>query len=123
MIAHCCFYRSPHVPHGWDAGVLFAGTLKPLFCSDLFHQFGDCPAITTSGLIEPTRNAMRILRQGSLSGDMPCTRQTEGVLPSRAALQPRLLSVIHGSSYSGAGAGLLIDLAGVIKETFDLEAS
>jgi hypothetical protein len=33
------FYRSPHIPHGWDAGVLFEETRKTLFCSDLFHHF------------------------------------------------------------------------------------
>jgi hypothetical protein len=31
------FYRSPHIPHGWDAGVLFEETRKTLFCSDLFR--------------------------------------------------------------------------------------
>lgn len=116
------FYRSPHIPHGWDAGVLFEETRKTLFCSDLFHHFGDVPAITTSDLIEPTRNAMQFLQQGPLAGYMPYTRQTEGVLRSLAALQPELLAVMHGSSYSGAGAPLLNDLAGVIKETFDHEA-
>src|SRR5215471_12404935 len=38
------FYRSPHIPHGWDAGVLFEETRKTLFCSDLFHHFGKCRA-------------------------------------------------------------------------------
>ena len=33
------FQRSPHLPHGWDAGLLFEETRKTLFCSDLFHQF------------------------------------------------------------------------------------
>jgi flavorubredoxin len=117
------FYRSPHIPHGWDAGVLFEETRKTLFCSDLFHHFGDVPAVTTSDLIEPTRNAMQILQQGPLAGYMPYTRQTEGVLRSLAALQPELLAVMHGSSYSGPSGRLLTDLAGVIKENFDHEAS
>jgi hypothetical protein len=30
------FYRSPHIPHGWDAGVLFEETRKTLFCSTFF---------------------------------------------------------------------------------------
>jgi hypothetical protein len=29
------FYPSPHIPHGWDAGVLFEETQKTLLCSDL----------------------------------------------------------------------------------------
>src|SRR6478736_9050227 len=58
------FYPSPHIPHGWDAGVLFEETTKTLFCSDLFHHFGQVEPITTSDLIGPTRKAMRRLQQG-----------------------------------------------------------
>ncbi len=32
------FLPTPHVPHGWDAGVLFEESEKTLFCSDLFHH-------------------------------------------------------------------------------------
>ena len=113
------FYRSPHIPHGWDAGVLFEETRKTLFCSDLFHHFGNVEAITTSDLIEPTRRAMQQLQQGPLSGYMPYTRHTEGVLRSLAELKPETLAVMHGSSYSGQSDRLLTDLADVIRENFD----
>jgi flavorubredoxin len=113
------FYRSPHIPHGWDAGVLFEETRKTLFCSDLFHHFGDVAPVTSSDLIEPTRKAMQQMQQGPLAGYMPYTRQTEGVLRSLAELKPETLAVMHGSSYIGKSERLLTDLAGVIKETFD----
>ena len=113
------FYRSPHIPHGWDAGLLFEETRKTLFCSDLFHHFGDVEALTTSDLIEPTRQAMQQLQQGPLAGYMPYTRLTEGVLRSLADLRPETLAVMHGSSYSGQGDRPLLDLAAVIKENFD----
>jgi flavorubredoxin len=113
------FYRSPHIPHGWDAGVLFEETRKTLFCSDLFHHFGDVAAVTSSDLIGPTQKAMQQMQQGPLAGYMPYTRQTEGVLRSLADLKPETLAVMHGSSFLGAGDRLLTDLAGVIKETFD----
>src|SRR3982750_423495 len=32
------FLHTPHVPHCWDAGMLFDENNKVLFCSDLFHQ-------------------------------------------------------------------------------------
>ncbi len=115
------FYPSPHIPHGWDAGVLFEETRKTLFCSDLFHHFGDTAAVTTNDLIDPTRHAMQRLQQGPLAGYMPYTRQTEGVLRSLAALAPETLAVMHGSSYVGACNRLLTDLAGVIREHFDKE--
>jgi hypothetical protein len=113
------FHRSPHIPHGWDAGVLFEETNKTLFCSDLFHHFGNVGAMTTADLIEPTRSAMQKLNQGPLAGYMPYTRQTEGVLRSLSALKPEMLAVMHGSSYRGPCGRLLIDLAAVIKDEFD----
>ena len=113
------FHRSPHLPHGWDAGVLFEETRKTLFCSDLFHHFGDTEAVTTSDLIGPTQKAMQRLQQGPLAGYMPYTRQTEGVLRSLADLKPETLAVMHGSSYIGPADRLLIDLAGALKENFD----
>ena len=32
------YLATPHVPHGWDAGVLFEETSKTLFCGDLFTR-------------------------------------------------------------------------------------
>jgi flavorubredoxin len=113
------FYRSPHIPHGWDAGVLFEETQKTLFCSDLFHHFGNVDALTSSHLVEPTRQAMQRLQQGPLAGYMPYTRATEGVLRALAGLKPKTLAVMHGASYRGAGDHQLTALAEVLKENFD----
>jgi flavorubredoxin len=113
------FHRSPHLPHGWDAGVLFEETRKTLFCSDLFHHFGDVAPVTSSDLIDPTRKAMQQMQQGPLVDYMPYTRQTEGVLRGLADLQPETLAVMHGSSYIGKSDKLLTELAEVIKENFD----
>jgi flavorubredoxin len=113
------FHRSPHLPHGWDAGVLFEETRKTLFCSDLFHHFGNVAAVTTSDLIDPARKAMQQMQQGPLADYMPYTSQTAGVLRGLADLKPETLAVMHGSSYIGKSGKLLTDLAGVIKESFD----
>jgi flavorubredoxin len=113
------FHRSPHIPHGWDAGVLFEEECKTLFCSDLFHHFGDVAPVTSSDLIEPTRKAMRQMQQGPLAGYMPYTKQTAGVLRALADSKPEMLAVMHGSSYRGPCAEMLQELAGVIKATFD----
>lgn len=113
------FHRSPHIPHGWDAGVLFEETRKTLFCSDLFHHFGDVAPVTASDLIGPTSQAMAKMQQGPLAGYLPYTRQTEGVLRALAGLEPATLAVMHGSSFVGDAAPLLADLASVIREHFD----
>jgi flavorubredoxin len=113
------FYPSPHIPHGWDAGVLFEETRKTLFCSDLFHHFGNVEAVTSSDLIERTRQGMAQLAKGPLAGYMPYTKKTEGVLRCLAALSPSALAVMHGSSYIGKCESMLTDLAGVIQESFE----
>jgi len=98
---------------------LFEETRRTLFCSDLFHHFGDVEPLTSSDLIGPTRDAMKLMQEGPLAGYMPYTKQTEGVLRSLADLKPETLAVMHGSSYSGQGDLLLNQLAGTIRETFD----
>ncbi|MBL9173456.1 MAG: MBL fold metallo-hydrolase [Verrucomicrobiales bacterium] len=112
------FHATPHLPHGWDAGVLFEETRRTLFCSDLFHHFGDVAPVTSSDLIGPTRDAMQRMQSGPLAGYIPYTGQTGEVLESLAELHPETLAVMHGSSYVGTADQLLGDLAGVIREHF-----
>ncbi len=113
------FHRTPHLPHGWDAGLLFEETRRTLFCSDLFHQFGDVAAVTSSDLIGPARQAMQQMQSGPLADYMPYTSRSAGLLAGLAALQPQTLAVMHGSSFTGSGEQMLIDLAGVIQEGFE----
>ncbi|EAQ75662.1 MULTISPECIES: MBL fold metallo-hydrolase [unclassified Synechococcus] len=113
------FYPSPHLPHGWDAGLLFEETSKTLFCSDLFHHFGDVAPLTSSDLIGPTLQGMEQMQQGPLASYMPYTRHTESVLQALAELRPEALAVMHGSSFVGRSDQLLSDLAGVLRDTFD----
>ena len=44
---------TPHVPHNWEARVLFEETTKTLFCGDLFTHTGDGPALTDSDIVGP----------------------------------------------------------------------
>lgn len=39
---------TPHVPHGWDAHVLFEEATATLFCGDLPKHLGDGPAVSHS---------------------------------------------------------------------------
>ena len=45
------YVDTPHVPHGWDAGVMFEETTGTLLCGDLFTRVGNGPA-TESNIIE-----------------------------------------------------------------------
>lgn len=112
------FVNSPHIPHGWDAGLLFEETQRTLLCSDLFHHFGNVEALSRADLVGRTAEAMAVLAKGPLAGYMPYTPKTEGVLRQLAALKPRTLAVMHGSSYQGDCERALCDLAAVIQKAF-----
>ena len=43
------FTQTPHVPHCWEAGMLFEETRETLFCTDLFHQGVSVEPHTTGG--------------------------------------------------------------------------
>ena len=58
---------TPHVPHGWEARLLFEETTKTLLCGDLFTQLGDPPAISTEDIIGPAAQAEDIFGYSTLS--------------------------------------------------------
>jgi len=113
-----CFYPTPHLPHGWDACLMFEETQKTLFCSDLLHQFGAVPPLTSEDLIGPALAAMHQMQQSPLASYLSYTGQTQGLLAAMAQLQPLTLATMHGSSYTGEGGRILTDLAVAMKEIF-----
>lgn len=115
------YYPTPHVPHGWDAGVLFEETSSTLFCSDLFHHDGDVEPVTSSDILGRVRQTLTAYQQGPLANYMPYTANTGHILHGLADLKPKLIATMHGSSYSGNGQQALRDLAIVMKETLDGE--
>jgi flavorubredoxin len=111
------FLATPHVPHGWDAGLFFEETDRTLFCSDLFFHPGDPEPLTESDVVGRARESIVQGAAGPLANDMPYTAHTDGTLRRLAALRPRTLAVMHGSSFRGDGERALFDLAGVLRET------
>src|SRR5688572_24388959 len=110
-------YRpTPHLPHGWDAGVLFEETQRILFCSDLFHHDGEVEPLTESDILGRVRNAIVHYPAGPLMDYMPYTPNTRPLLEGLAALQPRTLATMHGSSFAGDGAKALLQLDGVMED-------
>lgn len=110
--------RTPHLPHGWDASVLFEETQRTLLCSDLFHQLGDLPPITTSDVVGRSIEAMRQYQGGVLADYAPYTPSTDALFRKLAALEPKRLAIMHGSSFEGDGAAAIADLAAGFKEVF-----
>lgn len=102
---------TPHVPHGWDCGILFDTTTKTLLCGDLFTQpGGNLPPVTETEVLTASE-AMR----GMMDYYAHAT-STSAILERLALLSPEMLACQHGSAYRGDGAGLLRELASVIEQ-------
>lgn len=115
---HFRLYATPHLPHGWDATMLFEETQQTLFCSDLFHQNGNVAALVDTDIVERSRESLLEFQAGPLLAYMPYTTETQHLLRQLTALRPQTLAVMHGSSFNGDGAGALHDLAGVMREVY-----
>ena len=113
------FMQTPHVPHCWEAGLLFEETNGALLCSDLFHQSGNVEPLTESDIIERARKTLKDSLTGPFANYMPYTKQTDGILQKLADLQPRTLVPMHGSAYTGDGAQAIRDLAISMREILD----
>ena len=83
---------TPHVPHNWEARVLFEETTATLFCGDLFTHVGGTEPITDQDMIEPAMAAEELFHYSALS---PMTAPT---IRRLATLEPQLLALMHGSS-------------------------
>lgn len=110
------FVSTPHVPHCWEAGLLFEETQRTLLCSDLFHQVGNVEPTTHADVIGRCRAALIEYQQGPLANYLPYCTLTDPTLKRLAALQPKVLATMHGSVYAGDGSKALHDLAIVLRE-------
>lgn len=104
------FLATPHVPHGWEAGVFMEETGGTLLCGDLFTHTGNGPAITEGDVVGPALAAEDMFHAMSLSPN------TAAVLSRLAALRPRTLAIMHGSSFHGDGEKALTDLAAGLRQ-------
>jgi len=99
------YLDTPHVPHGWEAGLLYEETTGTLLCGDLFTQLGDGPALTEGDIVGPAIAAEDAFKSTSLNPGMGTT------IRRLANLAPRTLALMHGPSFAGDGAGALRALA------------
>jgi flavorubredoxin len=104
------YIDTPHVPHGWDAGVIFEETTKTLFVGDLFAHSGNPAPITEREIVGPATGGSDLTYSTSLG---PTTAPT---IRKLAALNPKMLAVMHGSSFNGDGAAQLHGLADAYDE-------
>ena len=99
------YIDTPHVPHCWEAGVVYEETTGTLLCGDLLTHLGDGPAVIGGDIVGPAVAAEDMFHATSLG---PVTAPT---IRKLAALKPRTLGVMHGSCFDGDCAGALGALA------------
>ncbi|MCC6344394.1 MAG: MBL fold metallo-hydrolase [Bryobacterales bacterium] len=108
---------TPHVPHGWDCGILFDLETRTLLCGDLFTQpGGKLPPVTESEILtasEGMRSMMDYYAHAS---------RTTPILERLANLEPAMLACQHGSAYRGDCAAALRALADTIGQETALPA-
>lgn len=98
---------TPHVPHGWDCGLMMESTTRTLLCGDLFTQGGHGDvALTESDILGPSEKFRQPL---DYFAHAP---QTQATLDRLARLEPETMACMHGSAWKGDGAALLRALAG-----------
>lgn len=100
------WFDTPHLPHGWDSGLLFDTTTDTLFCGDLFTQGGSGAVALTEGDILGPSEAFR----GPMDYYAHAPDTAEQLL-RLAAEKPRTLACMHGSAWRGDGSALLRHLA------------
>jgi len=96
---------TPHVPHNWDAGLIYEETTGTLFSSDLFTQMGPCAATTTGDIVDAAIATEKAIPF------MPSTPQAAPTLRRLAALSPKTIALMHGPAFTGDGGAALTALA------------
>lgn len=103
--------ETPHVPHNWEACLLFEETTGTFFTSDLFTAFGKCDVESEGGdILAP---AIATEEAAGFTSLGPNTGRT---IRKLAALKPKHLALMHGPMWHGDGAKMLDDLAGYYDE-------
>jgi flavorubredoxin len=104
------WFDTPHMPHGWECGLMMDMSTRTFFCGDLFTQGGTGEvALTESDIFGPSE-AFRAPMDYYAHAP-----QTGPILERLARENPATLACMHGSAWRGDGAKLLRELARVLQ--------
>lgn len=104
------WFDTPHVPHAWEAGVLYDKITKTLFCGDLFTRFGDFDALSNDDIVGPAVQA-----EDDAPGSLSLHPSSGTTIRRLAALDIETLALMHGPAFTGDCRVALLHLA----EDFD----
>lgn len=108
---------TPHVPHGWDARLLYEEDTKTLFCGDLFTAMGPSVVSTEDDIVGPAIAAEDVFSATCL------TRTTGATIRALADLEPATLALMHGPAFTGDCVAALHSLADDYDRRVDRHAA
>ena len=114
---------TPHVPHGWEAGLIFEENTKTLFCGDLFTHAGAGPALVETDILAPgiaTEDMFHAMCMGPNTG--PVLRSLANLAPATLALQISVPPGLHRRAANARKKSLLL-FRGISNQTKALEKS
>jgi flavorubredoxin len=86
---------TPHVPHSWDAVLVYEESTRTLFASDLFGAFGDWPVTTDQDIVGPAL---------AMEDSFPSAAVTPLAAPTLrrlGGLGATTLALMHGPAFQG----------------------
>ena len=100
------WFDTPHVPHGWECGLMMESSTGTFLCGDLFTQPGHGDqALTEADILGPSEAFRQPM---DYFAHAPHTKAT---LLRLAEQKPHTLACMHGSAWRGDGGALLRQLA------------
>jgi flavorubredoxin len=99
---------TPHLPHGWEAGIMYDETTKTLLAGDLFTQNGAFDPTSDADIVGPAIEAEDIYGAFSLHPSSGAR------LRELAELDIERLALMHGPVFGGDAKQALVDLAGEV---------
>lgn len=99
--------QTPHLPHNWDAGLLFETTTKSLLASDIITQTGSKnPPLREACAL----NELKVPLYEQLDpSSWAWTKLHDGMFDRLIALEPQLLCCMHGSAFQGPKCVTMLD--------------
>jgi flavorubredoxin len=97
---------TPHVPHGWDCGMMMEESTRTFLCGDLFTQGGkgEKPVVETD-ILGPSEKFRALMDYYAHAPN------TTTILERLAQERPAILACMHGSAWRGDSKTLLLALA------------
>lgn len=100
------WFDTPHVPHGWEAGVMYDTTARMLFCGDLFTWLGEFDATTSGDILGPA-----VAAEDSMPGAYSLSPGSGAAVRRLAELDVQTLAPMHAPAYTGDCRAALLGLA------------